>query len=79
MSLEKLLCLTKVGMEAMVDTAGQCSGAVQQEGIHPSPAWLALALGSALFLSGAVIPREANTLPTEAVYCTAFLDHKEGD
>lgn len=66
MSLEKLLCLTKVGMEAMLDTAGQCGGAMQQEEIHPFPAWLALVLGSALFLSGAVIPHEANTLPAKA-------------
>lgn len=46
----------KGGDEAMVNTAGQCSGSLQREIVHPFTTWLALAFGCRLSLFGAVIP-----------------------
>lgn len=50
LSMEELFCLTKVGMEVMVNAAGQCDGSLQREEVHPFLAWLALAFRSSLSL-----------------------------
>lgn len=53
-------------METMVDKTKQCSESLQREEVHPSPAWLALALLFQSF-SEAFIPHAANTVTAETV------------
>lgn len=74
--MEELFCLTKVGMEVMVNAAGQRDGSLRREEVHPFLAWLALAFRSSLSLRLEFHMQQTPYLLRQC-YCTAFVDHRK--